>query len=127
MRFPNCTQIPFSPLSLIPLPLFPLSAHSTLSLFSFFRTELPRPKDSLRAEYPSYLQHLQLLQPVLHQFLYPPTIALGALLSECVPRPPLGVFPEVVCGELVALSEKGAVLFHPFLSAYEFFQTCRNR
>lgn len=55
---------------------------------------------SLRQLRATYLEHLQLLQTMLHQLLYPPRIALCAVLPECIPCSSLGVLAEVVCGEL---------------------------
>jgi hypothetical protein len=58
----------------------------------------------------SYLQHLQLLQSLLHELLYPPLLALRLVFPERVARSPPGVLAEIVCGELAALPEEGAIL-----------------
>jgi len=55
------------------------------------------------------LQHLQLLQPILHQLLYPPRIALALVLPEGIRCSSLGVLSEVVCGELSCLSVERTV------------------
>lgn len=53
----------------------------------------------------TYLEHLQILQPLLHQLLYPPRVLNAPVLPERIPRAALGVFPKVVGGELVSLAE----------------------
>ena len=58
----------------------------------------------------SYLEHLQLFHTPLYQFLYPALIALVLVFSESVSRSSLGVFSEIVSGELAGLAEEGAIL-----------------
>lgn len=52
-----------------------------------------------------YLQHLQLLQALLNQLLYPPLVRLILVLPEAIPRSPFRVLTEVVGGELVSRSQ----------------------
>lgn len=56
------------------------------------------------------LQHLQVLQPLLHQLLYPPRVVDTLVLPERIPRAALGIFPKVVGVELVSLAEELSVL-----------------
>lgn len=57
----------------------------------------------------TYLHHLQLPQPVLHQFLHTPLVRFPAVLPKGICGPPPGVFAEIVVGELLGLAEEGAV------------------
>ena len=57
-----------------------------------------------------YLQHLQLLQPTLHQLLHLPLVGYGSVLAKGIFRSPFGVFTEVVEGELIGMAEERAVL-----------------
>lgn len=59
----------------------------------------------------AHLQHLQLLQPLLHQLLDPARVVDAPVVAERIPRAALGVFPEVVGVELVALAEELSVLW----------------
>ena len=68
----------------------------------------PRPSDAWNMA--THLQHLQLLQPLLHQFLNLALFCLSFVFPEGVSCPSLGVFSEVVGGELAGLAEEGAVL-----------------
>lgn len=58
----------------------------------------------------AYLQHLKLLDTLLHKLLYPSGIRLGCVLAEGVVGASLGILAEVVGGELFALSQEAAVL-----------------
>lgn len=59
----------------------------------------------------THLQQLQLLQPLLYQLLNLPLVLHCLVLPERIPRPPFGVFSEVVGRELFALPEKLSVLY----------------
>lgn len=59
----------------------------------------------------THLEHLQILQSLLHQLLYPPWVLDILVLAERVPRAALGVLAEVVGGELVPLAEELPVLY----------------
>lgn len=69
---------------------------------------------------PTHLHHLQLLDPLLHKLLYPPLVRLGGMFAEAIARPSLGVFAEVVCGELAGLAEERAILQIVSMSAHNF-------
>ena len=58
----------------------------------------------------SYLQHLQLLQSLLDQLLLLPVILHILVLPECVARSPPCVLAEVICCELLALTQELTVL-----------------
>lgn len=58
----------------------------------------------------THLQHLQLLQTLLHEFLYPSLLRLILVFSKAIARSSLGVFAEVICCELAALAKQGAIL-----------------
>lgn len=58
----------------------------------------------------SHLEHLQILQSLLHQLLHPPRVLHALILPERVPRPALGILAKVVGRELVALAEELSVL-----------------
>ena len=66
-------------------------------------------------EWKTCLHGLQLLQPFLHELLYPSLIPLLLMFPKSIARPAFRVFSEVVCGELAPLSEKRAVLDFPRL------------
>lgn len=55
----------------------------------------------------THLQHLQLLEALLHQLLYFALVALDAGLPESVSCPSLGILAEVVGGKLAALAHEG--------------------
>ena len=48
----------------------------------------------------THLHHLQLLQPFLHQLLYPPLVAFVLMFMESVYGPPSAIFPKVVICKL---------------------------
>lgn len=56
----------------------------------------------------THLQNLQLLQPLLHRLLRLARIRLADVLSESVSCAPLGIFAEIVRGELSALAQQRA-------------------
>lgn len=58
----------------------------------------------------THLQYLKLLQTILHKLLHSSFVCLLDMLSEGIARAAGSVFTEVVCGELFALTEEGAVL-----------------
>jgi hypothetical protein len=58
----------------------------------------------------TYLQHLQLPDPLLDQLLYRPLLDYTLAIPKRIARSPSGVFAEVVGGELAALTEERAVL-----------------
>jgi hypothetical protein len=55
------------------------------------------------------LHHLQLLQPLLHQLLYLSVILFMLVFVEGISRPPPGIGPEVVVGELTRLPQQRPV------------------
>jgi hypothetical protein len=52
----------------------------------------------------TYLQYLQLLQPLLYKLLHFPLLSLALRISESITRSPFGVFAKVVGSELSTLS-----------------------
>lgn len=54
--------------------------------------------------YSTYLENLQLLEPVLHQLLDLARVLLALVLAKGVSCSALGVLAEVVCAELATLS-----------------------
>ena len=52
----------------------------------------------------AYLQHLQLLQTLLHQLLHLPRVRHILVLVEGIDGPTVGILAEVVCLEVAALS-----------------------
>lgn len=59
----------------------------------------------------SYLHHLQIGQPLLHQLLYLALLGLMLVLSERIDGASSCVLPEVVRGELVCLTEERPELY----------------
>ena len=57
----------------------------------------------------THLQHLQLLQPLLHKLLYPSRIRLLAVLPKRIPRPPLRVLSEIVRPELSRCAQEASI------------------
>ena len=62
------------------------------------------------------LQHLQVLQALLHKLLHLPRILDVLMFPKGVPRPALGVLSEVVGSELVPLAEELSILCTSSLS-----------
>lgn len=70
-----------------------------------------RLNESQQKEVGSYLHHLQIGQPLLHQLLYLALLGLMLVLSERIDGASSGVLPEVVGGELVCLTEERPELY----------------
>lgn len=58
----------------------------------------------------SYLQHLQLLQALLYQFLDLPLVVYALVLPKCISCPPLCIVLEIVRCELFALTKELPIL-----------------
>ena len=58
----------------------------------------------------TYLQHLQLFQPLLHELLHSSLPRLFLVFPEGVACSSFGVLAEVVGGELTALSQQRTIL-----------------
>lgn len=76
---------------IVSIALYPMYSHPHCHIQSFQST---------------HLQRLQLFQTLLHQLLYRPLICYCFGLSEGIARASLGVFAEVVCGELARGAEE---------------------
>lgn len=90
----------------MPGPFPPPHPHSAKTTTALSACAAPRAMGFMLTTYP---QNLQLFEPLLHQLLYPPRIRLCAVLPKRISRSPLGVFSEVVGGELAGCAEEGAV------------------
>lgn len=78
----------------------------------------------------SYLHHLQIGQPLLHQLLYLPLLGLMLVLSERIDGASSCVLSEVVSGELVCLTEERPELYSSSLLVSNMHleaHSCYNR
>jgi hypothetical protein len=57
----------------------------------------------------TYLHHLQLLQTLLHEFLYPSGVRLVLMLMKCISRPPPRIHSEIIIRKLIRLPEQGPI------------------